>query len=59
MEEQAQTAQRHQQECAEENVALKHEIQVRLHLIALVVFWGRRRGLAGTSRTSERRTAYW
>ena len=55
--EQAQTARRHQQEHAEENAALKHEIQVELNLILLVPLCGRGRELTNNSRIAQRRTA--
>ena len=54
-EEQAQTARCHQQEHAEENAALKHEIQVKLSLSVLVILCGRGRELANTSRIPQRR----
>lgn len=57
VDEQAQTARRHQQEHAEENAALKHEIQVELNLILLVPLCGRGRELANNSRIAQRRTA--
>ena len=48
-EEQAHTALRHQQEHAEENAALKHEIQVQLNLIVLITLCGRGRELANNA----------
>ena len=54
-EEQAQTARRHQQEHAEENAALKHEIQVKLSLSVLVILCGRE--LTNTSGIPREGTA--